>query len=58
MAFRKSGIAINTRVLGDKEAAELSGPPANPEVGDEWNGKYWDGGAWVSRATFERTRSQ
>jgi hypothetical protein len=60
MAFRKSGIALNTRVL-DREAASRfvpdGHPPMNPEVGDMWEGRVWDGGAWVSPEVFDRSQA-
>lgn len=61
MAFRKTGIALNTRVLEREDSAKYvpeGRPPLDPEVGEMWEGRVWDGGAWVSPAVFERSRAR
>jgi len=45
MAFNKTGIAIDTRVIDPQESLDR---PVNPEVGDLWQDLVWDGEAWVS----------
>lgn len=58
MGFRKTGIAISTRVLDREETRAYvpdGHPPMNPEVGDVWEGLVWDGGAWVKPEVFRRS---
>jgi hypothetical protein len=64
MAFRKTSIALKTRVLPQDEAREtlsqLPGdqPPLDPQPGDVWKGMVWDGGAWVTQAVWRKTRAE
>jgi hypothetical protein len=64
MAFRKTSIALQTRVLPDEEAraalSQLPGdyPPPHPALGDVWEGMIWDGGAWVTQDVWDKTRAQ
>jgi len=66
MAFRKTSIGISTTVLSDEDARDLVGhsqlpgdePPLNPEAGDMWQGMIWDGGAWVTRAVWNKTLAE
>jgi len=62
MAFNKTGIAVDTRILSDREARDLtqprSNPPPNPEVGDMWEGMVWDGGAWVTLESWQARQAR
>lgn len=67
MGFRKTSIALDTRVVSPEEAKEtfpgmsqLPGdqPPLDPQVGDVWQGMIWDGGAWVTRAVWNKTQAE
>ena len=57
MAFRKTSVAVDTRVLDSKETQKVAsgnndGPPANPQEGDTWKDLVWDGRAWVAAAVY------
>ena len=60
MAFTKTSIGISTRVLDSKESRELTRntPPLDPEVGDMWEGMVWDGGAWVTQASWRAQQAR
>lgn len=48
MAFAKTGISITPpQVIAIEEKMAL------PEVGEERDGKVWDGSKWVSKAEWE-----
>ena len=62
MGFRKTSIGINTRVLSDREVradfTPRGQPPMDPEIGDMWEGMVWDGGAWVSQASWRTQQAR
>ncbi len=48
MAFRKTSVAINTRVIPeDGPKAFSTSMPNDPELGQHWDSFVWDGGKWI-----------
>ena len=56
MAFRKTSIAVDTRVLDQEETRKVASgrasPPSNPRIGQRWEDMVWDGFAWVDEAVW------
>ena len=54
MAFTKTSVAVDTRVIGEVEAKKLVAVASTgPCLGDEKDGLVWDGEMWVSKAEWE-----
>jgi hypothetical protein len=63
MGFRKTSIAVDTRVLDQDETRKVAsgraaGPPSNPRIGQRWEDMVWDGRAWVDADVYASRQAQ
>ena len=56
MSFKKTGISVSPPVILDG-APEAKETPQTPTLGEEQDGKIWDGKKWVSPEEWAKTHS-